>query len=308
MKLNSNTLIAIPVKNGEGYIERTLKSCVSQTTPTTILVVDNCSTDRTIDICKKFQRTHKNIKIVRNKKDLGRIGNWNRCLELFEKTKYKYIKFVFSGDEILPDCVKEVEKVFSKDKNIGAVSFLYEFIDLNGRVTVTKEKYNKTRLLDVKEINYLNYAEGGILGAIICDTYSKKAINGYRFNEIFLGKADFDYKVLSCHKAYFLHKVLARFHLDAHGTFFKSLDYLSETEFTFNRAYHLEKNKHLFNKQEYSHIRERIFIDFVARNLNYYSLSVLIRIFWAVLLKLPDALIFRAGRLGGKIKRGIFKT
>jgi hypothetical protein len=33
------------------------------------------------------------------------------------KSSFKYIKFLFPGDEIYPDCIEKVEKVFSKYKN-----------------------------------------------------------------------------------------------------------------------------------------------------------------------------------------------
>ena len=211
------TLIMIPTYNGEKFIERTLKSCINQTLLTEIWVVDNQSKDSTRKIINKYAQDHKNIKLFINEKNLGRTGNWNRCLELFEKSSYEYLKFVFTGDEIFPNCIKKTEKIFSIDKDIGAVAFPYEFKYLDGHKSITIDYQNNT-LFNIKQINWLNIANGGILGAIICNVYNKKFIQGYRFNEIFIGKADFDNEILSRSKAYYLNEILARFNQDRKST------------------------------------------------------------------------------------------
>ena len=308
MKKKAKTLITIPVYNGEKFIAKTLETCIAQTRPTEIWVVDNCSTDNTRKIVKDYQKKYPNIKLFRNKQNLGRIGNWNRCLDLFTKSKYLYIKYVFAGDEIFPNCIEEVEKTFLIDKQIGAIAFLYEFVDLNNKVSISEKEYDHDKLFNIKEINYLNFFRGGLLGAIICNAYSKKAIGKHRFNELFIGKSDFDFEVLSKSKAYFLNKVLARFNLDAHRTFFKSQDYISEAEFVFIRAYHLEKNKGLFTNKEYKKIREKIFIEFVTKNMNYYPIMGLFRLWLAILLKLPNSLMVKGSRLKKIVNNYLFQN
>jgi glycosyltransferase involved in cell wall biosynthesis len=271
----SKTLITIPVYNEGKFISRTIKSCLSQTVKTQILIVDNCSTDNTIEIIDKFRKKHSHIKLIKNSHNLGRIGNWNRCLELFEESEYQYIKYVFAGDELYPECIEEVEKAFAIDTNIGAVVFPYLFVKLNG------EAYRDTalwgnKLYDLKEINWANLYDGGILGAIVCNAYNKKFIQGYRFSSFFIGKSDFDFEILSRSKAYFLDKTLAKFYVEAHDTFDKAQDYIIEIECAFNRTYHLEKNRRMFNKSEHERIKEKILFDLLMNNISYVR-------FWAYL-------------------------
>ena len=57
------------------------------------------------------------------KKNLGRVGNWNRCLDLFAKSNFEYIKFVFSGDVIKPNCVEVLSKYIKKYPDVGSIAF-----------------------------------------------------------------------------------------------------------------------------------------------------------------------------------------
>lgn len=288
--ISGKTVITIPVYNGEQFIARTLDSCLNQTLTTEVWVVDNCSTDRTVAIVESYQKQHPQVKCFNNEKNLGRTGNWNRCLELFEQSNFEYIKFLFAGDEVLPACVEEYERIFALDPNIGAAASPCEFVDLSGKVIVEKPLANN-HLFDIKEVNFWNIGKGGVLGAIVSNVYNKKFINGYRFSEFFIGKADFDYKVLSVSKAYYCNKVLTRFNLDAHRTFFKAQDYILEAEYVFNRAYWLEKNKSMFSAKEYNHLRSALFIEFFSRNFNYYSLLTYLRLLMMIIIKLPKKIV-----------------
>ena len=125
--IKPKTLIAIPCYNCSEYISRSLDSCVVQSTKCDVVIFDNCSNDGTVKVIKKYLTLYKNIKLIINKKNIGREENINNCLKYFEKKKYKYIKFIFSGDEIFPDCIKKSEETFNKDSKIAAVVFPYEF-------------------------------------------------------------------------------------------------------------------------------------------------------------------------------------
>lgn len=284
--MSTKSLIVIPVYNGEAFIERSLKSCLAQTAITDIWVVDNKSLDHTIKIVAEYKRKYSQIRVFINENNLGRIGNWNRCLDLFEKSDYSYIKFLFAGDELYPNCIEEYERIFEINPGIGAIASSYDFAGLDGKVS--PDKFIKgNHLYDIKEANIMNIEKGGILGAIVSNIYNKQYINGYRFSEFFVGKADFDYEILSRSKAYYLDKVLTRFNLDAHRTFFKAQDYFIESEFVFNRSYRLEKNKWMFDDKEYRRIKKRIFLEFFSRNLKYYSLTTFLDLIFLIISSLP---------------------
>ena len=67
-----------------------------------ILVVDDCSTDGTLEIIRDYQRADHRIHLHQNHRNLGLVGNWNRCAEL---ASGDWIKYVFQDDLIHPDCL-----------------------------------------------------------------------------------------------------------------------------------------------------------------------------------------------------------
>lgn len=78
--------IMIPTYRRPELLKETIESALSQETdfPFEVVVVDNDSTELVPDaisnVVKGFRA--KNLSLCRNEKNLGMIGNWNRCIEL----------------------------------------------------------------------------------------------------------------------------------------------------------------------------------------------------------------------------------
>jgi len=266
----AKTLIVIPAYNCEEAVSLSLESSVNQTICTDIVVVDNYSTDGTRDVVKKYAAKHSNVKLIVNEMNLGRVGNLNRCLDVFKKNRHEYIKFLFTGDEMKPDCIQECEKIFTQYADLGAVFWPYEFKH-EGNISISRD-YNESRYLPPNEINELNIAEGGRLGAIVCNAYSKKAIvaSGAYFNDVFIGKSDFDYRVLQNHGVYYLNKVLSTFNVEHHRTFQYALDnYRINIEASFNGACALERIRNTLPFEKYKSLKSRVIINIFRRNINF---------------------------------------
>jgi len=69
--------------NQENYIKVALDSVLSQSVlPTEIIISDDCSTDKTWDIIKKYHKKYPAIiKPFRNKKNLGIFNNYNQAIK-----------------------------------------------------------------------------------------------------------------------------------------------------------------------------------------------------------------------------------
>jgi CDP-glycerol glycerophosphotransferase (TagB/SpsB family) len=267
----SQTLIAIPVYNAEDAIRLTLDSCVAQTKKTSIVVVDNRSSDNTCGIVKEYAKKYPQIKLIVNNKNLGRVGNWNRCLDIFREMPHEHIKFVFSGDTIKANCIEEVEKVFKLHPKTGAVFWPYEFINKNQQISVTRYA-NKSLYISPKKINTIHITKkgGGILGAIICNTYSKKAIGDLNFSSNFIGKLDFDFKLFMTGKygIYYVNRVLSSFDLNHRGTFGYALNnYRLNIEVAWARTMVLENVSNGISKEKYKKYKDQIMIDLMDENL-----------------------------------------
>lgn len=266
----SKTLIAIPTHNAEDFVARTLRSCVNQTLKSEILVVDNCSTDRTREIVEKFQKHYDNIRLVVNERNLGRVGNWNRCLDLFDETSYEYIKFVFVGDELLPECVERVERVFKENENLSVVIWPYLFRNRDGAGSVSC-MFGTSRRLTQADLVAEGLFPSNFTGAIICNTYAKRAIHNTRFHAVFLGGHTFSNEVVVRGDAYYLNEVLSVFNLDSHQSFHKQFNYLYVLETSYTRALGLEKNKDWIEDNKYQTIRDEIALESFLRQLEYFG-------------------------------------
>ena len=124
--------VAIPNYNGGKNLERAINSCqkiVMSSNDLEILVVDNCSTDNSIEIVNTLKNKFSNIKLIQNNENVGRIQNWNVCIN---NSNGKFLIFLFSNDLINEDnniheCIKILEN--DEDVSIGFSSLLKKDFD-----------------------------------------------------------------------------------------------------------------------------------------------------------------------------------
>ena len=115
---NPKVSILIPVFNREDFISECIQSALDQDYENIeIIIVDNCSTDRTWHICQQFADAHGQIKAYRNEDNIGPVENWRRCAE---KSSGALSKILFSDDLIAKDCVSRMVPYFSQD-TVGLV-------------------------------------------------------------------------------------------------------------------------------------------------------------------------------------------
>ena len=86
--------IGIPVYNVEPYIEKCLLSVLNQTYQhLEVLVVDDCSTDKSLDVVLRLKEQHPNghwIKVVRQPRNMGVSEARNVVIDL-AKGKYLFL-------------------------------------------------------------------------------------------------------------------------------------------------------------------------------------------------------------------------
>ena len=107
--------VIIPTYNGGQYLQETLRSVVSQDhMPAEIIVVDDCSTDNTLDILSEF----KQIKLYRNKKNNG--PGISRVFAL-GKTASPLVIFLDQDDLWHPQHLKLLYDELIKNPNAPAI-------------------------------------------------------------------------------------------------------------------------------------------------------------------------------------------
>ena len=63
--------VIVPVYNRQEFLGGCLDSILSQDLPTKICIVDDCSTDATLEVAQKYAETHPNIKVSSNEYNSG---------------------------------------------------------------------------------------------------------------------------------------------------------------------------------------------------------------------------------------------
>jgi glycosyltransferase involved in cell wall biosynthesis len=110
--------------NREKYIAESIQSVLLSTFQDfELLIVDDGSTDRTVEIARSFEILDSRIKVIVNEKNLGDYPNRNRAASLAQG---KYIKYVDSDDLIYPCCLETMVKSMEKlSGNVGLACGAY---------------------------------------------------------------------------------------------------------------------------------------------------------------------------------------
>lgn len=116
--------VCIPTYNGQEYLRVCLDSVLSQTYPDfEVLVVDDCSTDNTVRIIQEYADRDPRVHLIHNNRNLGLVGNWNRCIELAQG---EWIKFVFQDDMLRKDCLEKMLALATRPIIFCCRKFLFE--------------------------------------------------------------------------------------------------------------------------------------------------------------------------------------
>jgi len=166
--------ICIPTYNGEKYIEECLQSALNQTYPRIeIVICDDYSIDRTIEIVQTFQTKDNRIKLFTNTSNNGLSANWNKNIEVAQG---EWIKFVFQDDVIQPDCIAKMMEQRDRSKLIVCErEFVFE-PDTEDRVIANYGRLN--RLYQVLPGNSITCLSPGQISKLI----------GQKFPHNFIGE------------------------------------------------------------------------------------------------------------------------
>ncbi len=122
-----NTLFSIIIANfnGEKYLETCLNSVLKSSYKNfEIIIIDDASTDQSLDILIRYKSGGPKVIILENKKNIGPAASRNKALR---NAKGSVIVFLDNDTEVTPSWLNEFNKLL-KNKNIGAVqSLLLDF-------------------------------------------------------------------------------------------------------------------------------------------------------------------------------------
>src|SRR5262245_35900410 len=92
--------VVIPNYNHGAYLPRCLNALLRQSMPPfEIIVVDDASTDNSLEVLDQFTREHSQLRVLRNEKNQGALKTALRGLELI---KGDYLYLPSADDEVVP--------------------------------------------------------------------------------------------------------------------------------------------------------------------------------------------------------------
>ena len=182
MKYNGLVSVVMPVHNGEKFLSEAIESVLKQTyTNFELLVIENCSSDKSVEIIKLYKDTR--IKLI-IEKDCGQIQAYNRG---FKEANGELI-FIHDQDDISsPERFeKQIKCMIENDVDICGSSF--SLIDKSAKIV--GEIINPTTNQRIKE--ELLYKNSIIFNSTVCIRKSVFEKIGY-FDVQFFPSADYEF-------------------------------------------------------------------------------------------------------------------
>jgi glycosyltransferase involved in cell wall biosynthesis len=113
--------VLTPVYNGEAFLAECIESVMAQTYKRfEYIVVNNCSTDASLDIALKYASKDSRIRVHSNQNFVGVIENHNIAFSLMASDA-KYCKVVSADDSIFPECIQRMVELAERNPSVGIV-------------------------------------------------------------------------------------------------------------------------------------------------------------------------------------------
>lgn len=167
--------IIIPVYNGEKFLKETIESCLKQDYQNKeIIVIDDCSTDNSIEIIEKY----KNIIKIKNEKNLGINRSINKAVKYCNG---EYLLFLGHDDKLEHDHISKIISEF----DLNTVFVYCNSIVIDG---TNKEKYitykNEDEIKNIGNIKF-EISKQNIISSTGLIMRKKSFIDVGGFNENF---------------------------------------------------------------------------------------------------------------------------
>lgn len=118
MALNKKVFVIIVTYNGSKWIEKCINSLLHSTYPVDIVVIDNCSTDNSVELLKQFPQIH----LIKSKENLG-FGKANNIgIDYALQSKADYVFLLNQDTWVFDDTILNLVAVAQNNPSFGIVS------------------------------------------------------------------------------------------------------------------------------------------------------------------------------------------
>lgn len=204
--------VCIPAYNNEAYIIHTIRSVLDQSfADLELVIIDDCSTDNTVSVVEAV--TDSRVRLVRNEKNLGMAGNWNRCIE---EARAPFVKVLCADDLLYPDSLKLEVQALMDNPDINLVSSDTALINMRGEQVGAFKRWPVNGRMNGRKLAKISLLFNNFFGAPCNNLFRREAgvaVGG--FDSAFPYILDFDFWIrLACTgDVYIIHETLNGFRL-----------------------------------------------------------------------------------------------
>ena len=168
--------VIIPIYNMEKYIEETLNSLVKQfSKDDELILVNDGSTDDSLEICRKYKLKYNFIKII-DKKNSGSMDSWIKGVR---ESSGDYILFVDADDIVESNYFEIIKGACEKKPDLIMFDYFEMFKNKKNKIKINKINYG------FYENDQLNYIKKNIIK-------NHNLFSFYRWNKVFKRKVVID--------------------------------------------------------------------------------------------------------------------
>lgn len=218
MELNKNlkssptVSVCIPAYNNEAYILDTINSVLSQTfTDFELVVIDDCSKDGTARVVESVDDSR--VRLVRNEKNLGMAGNWNRCIE---EAKAPLVKLLCADDILYPDSLRLEVQALLDNPDINLVSSDTALINLQGEQVGAFKRWPVNGRMNGRRLAKISLLFNNFFGAPCNSMFRREsalAVGGFDKNFPYILDFDLWLRLACTGDVYIIHEKLNGFRL-----------------------------------------------------------------------------------------------
>ena len=188
---NGKISVVLTVYNGKKYVGKAIQSVINQTYYNwELIVVNDCSTDRTLDVIRDFANNDSRIIIINNETN----QKLPRSLNVgFSAASGEYYTWTSDDNLFHEDAFEKMVNILNKNEKIGLVYADFTIVDMEGRI-----------IEEIKEAEPSEIKYGDNVGA--CFLYRKTVAEkvGEYDPETFLAE-DYDFFIRCYQRTQFYH-------------------------------------------------------------------------------------------------------
>jgi glycosyltransferase involved in cell wall biosynthesis len=133
--------VIIPVYNAEKFVKRSAESAVKLDEVCEVLLIEDGSTDNSLQVCKDLTGKYNKIKFLQHKDKRNHGAGPSRNLGL-KRVSFPYVAFLDADDYYTPNRFETTKEIFSGKNNIDGV---YECLGIEFDSPEAESKWIKLR-------------------------------------------------------------------------------------------------------------------------------------------------------------------